>query len=292
MSINLSQAFQNDNESKAKVLSGIIMLLLFLIIIIPLIPYTFPPPEKQGVLITFGDPDVGSGDLADVSGAEQNELDNPNSASPETPSEANKGNDGNISEKGISDKQHFLTSTDDNSASLSKESASSGLTNAEQKERDRLQKAAEEAQRIADEEARKKAEFEASKNQFGNLLKGSGKGDTDKAGKAGDHLGDPDSDKLEGIKIGSGNVGGGLADRGVLYEPEIRDNSQKSGRVVVKVCVNENGKVISANYTQKGSTTNDGDLKRIAEQAAMQYRFTVGSLEKQCGTITVNFVLK
>jgi TonB family protein len=87
-------------------------------------------------------------------------------------------------------------------------------------------------------------------------------------------------------------VGGGLGSRGVTYEPKISDNSQKVGKVVVNVCVDRSGKVISAEYTQKGSTTTDSDLRELAERSARKFVFTESGIEKQCGTITVDFKVR
>jgi TonB family protein len=109
---------------------------------------------------------------------------------------------------------------------------------------------------------------------------------------SGDPLGEPDATVLEGISKGKGKVGGGLDERGVLYEPEIVEQSQESGRVVVRVCVDKNGRVIRANYTQKGSTTTDRELVEIAEISAKKYRFTPSTYEEQCGTITINFIVQ
>ena len=139
---------------------------------------------------------------------------------------------------------------------------------------------------------RKRRDYEKAKKQFGDAFGGSGKGKTDKPGNQGDPGGDPDASKLEGISTGSGMVGGGLSNRGVLSEPVIRDNSQKTGRVVVKVCVDRSGGVISATYTQKGSTTTDSHLKSIAITSAEKFRFTSSSIDKQCGTITIDFQVK
>jgi TonB family protein len=87
-------------------------------------------------------------------------------------------------------------------------------------------------------------------------------------------------------------VGGGLGNRGVKYEPTISDNSQKTGKVVVNVCVDKSGKVISAEYTQKGSTTTDSDLRALAERSARKFVFSESTIEKQCGTITIDFKVR
>jgi hypothetical protein len=148
-----------------------------------------------------------------------------------------------------------------------------------------------EAKKKADQEAQEKAEYEKAKKQFGDSF-GGGKGKTDKPGNQGDPNGDPDAKKLEGISTGSGMVGGGLGDRGVLFEPKISDNSQKTGTVVVRVCVDRNGDVVSADYTQKGSTTADSELRQIAISSSKKFRFSKSSVDKQCGTITIDFKVR
>src|SRR5688572_18706929 len=98
--------------------------------------------------------------------------------------------------------------------------------------------------------------------------------------------------RLMDFSLVSKRVGGGLGNRGVLHEPKINDVSQKTGRVVISVCVDKVGKVIKAEYTQKGSTTTDSELKDIAKKAALQFKFTDSDIEQQCGTITVDFKIK
>jgi hypothetical protein len=50
--------------------------------------------------------------------------------------------------------------------------------------------------------------------------------------------------------------------------------------------------VVSADYTQRGSTTNDSELKSKALAAARGYKFAASGAAKECGTITFNFQLK
>jgi TonB family protein len=154
------------------------------------------------------------------------------------------------------------------------------------------QKAKAEADRQAAEEAQKQEAYNKTKKSYGDLLGSGGKGNTGKPGSQGDPNGDPNSNVLEGISKGSGRVGGGLGNRGVLHEPSINDRSQKTGRVVISVCVDKTGKVIKAEYTQKGSTTTDSELKDIAKKAAQQFKFTTSEIEEQCGTITVDFKVR
>ena len=56
--------------------------------------------------------------------------------------------------------------------------------------------------------------------------------------------------------------------------------------------MDSSGKVISADFTQRGSTSTDSQLIRIAKKNARAYRFSKGSVDKQCGTITYVFKVR
>jgi TonB family protein len=135
------------------------------------------------------------------------------------------------------------------------------------------------------------AEVNEKKKKFGSLFGGSGQGTKEGDGTQGDPNGNPDSKVLEGISKGRGTIGGGLAGRKVVNAPTISENSQKYGKVVVKVCVDKTGQVISAKFTQGGSTTSDAQLVKLSEKGAMKYKFASGELDSQCGTITFDFKL-
>ena len=162
----------------------------------------------------------------------------------------------------------------------------------EKAKKEAVRKAAEEAKRkAAEEEAKKKAEYEAKKSKFGSLLSG-GSGNNDNSGNQGYPEGDPNSKALENLATGSGLIGEGLSDRAVEYKPEITDDSQKTGRIVVDICINAAGKVISSKYTQKGSTSADKDLIEVAEKGVLKYRFSASSASKQCGSVIIDFKFK
>ncbi|KXK36397.1 MAG: hypothetical protein J5I52_03670 [Saprospiraceae bacterium] len=118
---------------------------------------------------------------------------------------------------------------------------------------------------------------------------GSGTGHHNPDGTKGDNGGTPDGKALEGIAKGSGRVGGGLNGRGVVYTPVFSDNSQKTGKVSLTICVDKEGKVISADFTQKGSTTSDPYLVDLAKKTAVKYRFAKSIIDSQCGTLTIDF---
>lgn len=81
----------------------------------------------------------------------------------------------------------------------------------------------------------------------------------------------------------------GLGGREKKYRAPLRDSSLKTGIVVIQLCVNRKGKVISAEYLPKGSTTADQHLVQLALDNARQWRFAKSREKEQCGTITFNF---
>jgi TonB family protein len=102
----------------------------------------------------------------------------------------------------------------------------------------------------------------------------------------------------EGTGIGShkgpgrGN-GYSLNGRKLLQRPQLLDNSQEEGTVVVEIIVDENGRVIDANPGQRGSTTASSYLYTLARQAAKTARFNASpdGAKEQKGTYTFVFKL-
>lgn len=287
---NSNQNLQVEERNKKRGLyfSIGVHVILFLIALLPLMTYPDPPPEKEGILVNFGAPDQGSG--ADAPQTQKRQEQNPETpmeeVEPEPEQEVEKVEQSEASR--LKPEEKILTE-EESDVKVKKQAEKARQQSEAQK------KAEAEAIRQKQEEAaqkQKQKEYEESKSSFSEAFKGSGKGSTNKPGSEGDPNGDPDAEKLKGISSGKGKIGGGLSDRGVAYEPAIRDQTQKAGRVVIKVCVNSKGNVISADYTQEGSTTTDSDLRRIAENAAKKFRFTEGELDRQCGTITIDFRLQ
>lgn len=97
-----------------------------------------------------------------------------------------------------------------------------------------------------------------------------------------------------GQGLGGSGVSYSLGNRVALRLPSPEYPTQKSGRVVVKVWVDRNGKVTKAEPGEKGSTTFDAALMSAAKNAAMKASFDVSSdaPSVQVGTITYVFKLK
>lgn len=121
--------------------------------------------------------------------------------------------------------------------------------------------------------------------------------------------------KSEGVKGGEGNQGSekgqvganhdgtggngtsGRADLdgrdiiGILPSPAY--NANESGRVIINIVVDREGKVTSATFRPVGSTTQNSTLVEAARRAAIKARFTPAeNQDVQQGTITYNFKLR
>ena len=168
------------------------------------------------------------------------------------------------------------------------------------------QAAADAAEKARQDEAARKAKVKSQTGgAFGGKPGGTGQGagGGGKPGNGGtpDGTGDNPFGKSNGTGGGSGggsgtgtgiSIGGGLGGRAVRFRPTIRDNSQDVGKVVVEVCVDSDGNVISSNYILKGSTSQSTTLRTIAEREAKKFKFKASDSPKDCGTIAFNFTLQ
>lgn len=260
---------------------------IILLALLPLLSYQDPPPGQEGVLISFGEINQGSGDdRPDVQQEEFVEQPTEESQPEEVPQPVQEAAE---PPKPVEKK---IMTVDDSEIRIKKQKEQEAAKEAEDAARKRAEEDAARKKAAAEAAAQKKAEYDKARKQYGDFFGGSGKGKTDKPGNQGVPDGDPDATKLEGISKGSGVVGDGLTNRGVKRAPEISDSSQKTGRVVIYVCVDRAGNVTKADYTQRGSTTSDSRLVTLAKQNAYRYLFSQSSMDEQCGTITYDFKVK
>lgn len=103
---------------------------------------------------------------------------------------------------------------------------------------------------------------------------------------------------LGGSGGGSGNTDGFggfvLAGRALAHKPEVNDNSRETGKVVVGITVDRNGRVTKVQPGLKGTTTLNPTLIEKAKQGAMDARFSPkpDGPEEQFGTMTFVFRFK
>lgn len=293
---------EQENKRRGQIGGGMMLLLLLILFIMPLFWYQNPPPGQEGIQVNLGIPDIGMGDdlnapLATTTETEQTEeeaVEEPvEEETPPPPTEVDPAPE--------APQEEVLTTEDPQAIALQKQKEKEAAQERARQEEERRKREAEaEAERkrkAAEAEAERKrkaaqAAAEATKNQVGGLFNsGSGGGNTNKPGDGGATDGDPNSSNIGTKSFGSGNVGGGLGSRGVTNSPRLVENSQKSGTVVVSLCVGADGKVIpsSVKFTQRGSTTSNSQLVNAAIRNAKAWGFSKGSVDRQCGTITYKF---
>lgn len=317
---------EEENRKRGLKLSVIIHVLLFLIIIFPFLSSPFPPIGQEGIVINFGDRDTGQGDTQPLTQDSKPEASSTPPASepiadatpPSKPPTPTQTTPQKREAPAPQVKKEVVTTDKADTPSIKKEQKKK-QEEAAQKAKAEADKKAKEARELAEakekkrkqEEAKKKAaEAEAkrkaeeaerkkkAKEQFGFPGKNDskGQGNTGDSGDQGKQDGDPNAQNLEGEQSGKGQTGIGidLAGRTPTNRPIVEDNSNKTGKVKVKICVDQKGKVISAEHALIGSTTQDSKLVRLAENKAKEFRFNADSdaLEKQCGSILFTFTVE
>jgi len=306
---------EKEDKRRGAITSGVIHILLVILAILPLLTFPDPPPGQAGVLVAFGEPDAGeSGGNIATAPPVTSETEPVEAEAPETPVEKEvPKKETKPKERPAKVKQpQKEVQTDKNSKeraiakekARAKAAAEKKLQDArdraaaeEKAKRDKIAKAKAEAKRIADAKAAeakriadaKAAEAEKYRNIGRTAGSQTGGGSNNKPGNQGQTNGDINGEALDGISTGSGVLGGGISGRKIVRKPRIQDRSQNTGTVNVKVCVDAEGNVTSAKYTQGGSTTSNANLIKKAVEGAKGYKFDKTDRDTQCGTIKINF---
>ena len=282
----------NKFKQRARLISAITHVVFLILLLIPFLTLPDPPPGQEGITVNLGVPEFDEVEEPAPSAAntdpepepvveeKQVEKVNPEPPKPETQP---------VKEPEV------IEAEDPAQIALKKKQEEARQERLRQEREEQARKEAEaEARRQAEEDRkRQEAEAAANKEKFSDLFKNSSGDGTGDKQSGGDPDGKPNTGNLDDkLSTGSGTVGGELTGRGrPTSSPKVTDNSQKEGTVVIKVCVDAGGNVISSRYTQGGSTTGDAALKRLAESNAMKWKFPKGT-QTDCGTITYAFKVK
>lgn len=266
-----------------KGIAGTIFFHCIIILIIAIFGFStpLPLPDEEGILINFGTEEFGSGNIepAFTETAEE--------AIPEQQPE-------NIIP--VSDDTEEISTQDfEEAPSVKEEKVVTEKTTEEKEvidtqtetnENETTQEVIEE--RVVDERALYKGKNTTSDSS-------EGEGITQGDGNQGSITGSPDSDNYsQGLSQGSGGVEFSLSGRNPLFLPKPKYEYQVEGKVVVEIRVDRNGNVTYARSGVRGSTTNDENLIKAAQEAAMKAKFDVKSdaAFTQTGTITYHFILQ
>ncbi len=86
-------------------------------------------------------------------------------------------------------------------------------------------------------------------------------------------------------------VSRGLTGRHITKFPSFEDDFNENAKIAVDIKVDESGRVVSAVYQSRGSTSGSASLKAIAIRKALQLKFNDGN-DESTGTVVFNFRLK
>ncbi len=184
-----------------------------------------------------------------------------------------------------------------------KKKAEDAKKKVEAAERKKKAEAARVAQQKKDAEEKARKEQDAKKKKLDELMGGLNKsdgtvsgseGDDNRAGDKGSPDGDPYATSYYGSPgSGSGMGGYGLNGRSLSGKGAVKQECNEEGRVVVKIVVDRNGNVVSAQPGVKGTTNNSPCLLKPAKETAFKHKWNQDSNapSQQVGFVVVNFKL-
>lgn len=292
------------HKKKSFTLTTILLSLLVLVLFYIGLTY-FDPPEERGIAVNFGTMDFGSGKQQPQKKIKSEPVDipkPPNDPQPEKVEEVKE-----VEAK--AEPQETVKKEEPTEKVLTQESEESIRIKQEREAKRRADEAAKkakaEADRIAREkaaaEAQRKAEEAAKKKKLDALMGGIGKsdgtdsgseGDDSRPGDKGNPQGNPYATSYYGAP-GSGTGGYGLNGRSLVSKGKVQQECNEEGRVVVRIVVDRNGKVIKATPGVKGSTNTAQCLLDPARKTALLHQWNLDSdaPNQQIGFVVVNFKL-
>lgn len=259
-------------DKKNKLTSGVITLLIHAGILVLMMWLGLKPPdppwEEQGIMISLGEPDQGGPDQTPA--AEQPETE------PQPEEQIPVEEEENIATQDIEDAP-VVKKTEDKKPSEVKKPSTEKKPEVKEPER----------------KADSRAMFRGNRTNGDPNSQGTGDGDVP------GNQGSPDGSEngsLDGRGQGTSGDGFGysLSGRKIKRLPDVQDNSKATGKVVVTVTVDKNGRVVKAEPGARGTTTTDPGLWEKARQAALRTEFSTradGATE-QVGTMTFVFKYK
>lgn len=306
-----------DTRHKKKSLTLTTLLLSALLLVLFYIGLSYlDPPIENGISVNFGTTDFGSGQIQPKEKIRSEPLNTPpveptKQEMAEAIEEPEEQEVEEVAEK-EAPSEKVLTREDEESIKIKqaeelKKKADAAAAQAKKKAEDEAKKAKAEAERLAEQkrEAEEKAlqEQEAKKKRLDALMGGLNKSDGSASGSEGDDnrtgdKGQPDGDPYATSYYGSpgsgsGTGGYGLNGRSLVNKGKVQQECNESGTVVVKIVVDRNGKVISAEPGVRGTTNTNPCLLEPAKKTAFMHKWNLDSNapSQQIGFVVVNFKL-
>ena len=286
-----------DTRHKKKSFTLTTFLLSVLLLLLFYIGLTYmDPPIENGIAINFGTTDFGSGKVQPKEKVRQP----PKQRQSESVKQALQPSEPKESapEKPV---EKVLTTDDEETLKINQQKE------ANRKVEEASRRAKAEKERIAREkkaaEERKQKEQETKKRNLDALIGGIGKsdgrttgseGDDARKGDKGNPAGNPYATSYYGTPgSGSGTGGYGLNGRSLVSKGAVRQDCNEDGRVVVRILVDRNGKVVQATPGVKGTTNNAPCLLEPARKTALLHKWNLDAKapSQQIGFVVVNFKL-
>ncbi|APU10732.1 energy transducer TonB [Cellulophaga lytica] len=297
-----------DTKHKKKSFTLTTLLLSVLLLLLFYFGFTtMDPPEEKGIAVNFGQMDFGKGNVQPKEKIKSEPIKTTKEVVEEQQEEVKPVAEPQVQKESAQEKAAEKLVTQDNEESIlikqkqeakrkADAAAKKAKADAERKEQQRIaaEKAEAERKRKAEQAKRDKVD-----NLFGGLAKSDGtakggEGDDNKAGDKGNPQGNPYATSYYGAPgSGNGGSGYGLSGRKLLAKGKVKQDCNEEGRVVVKIVVDRNGKVLSATPGVKGTTNNHPCLLKPAEATARLHKWNLdaNAPSRQIGFVVVNFKL-
>jgi colicin import membrane protein len=306
-----------DTTHKKKSFTLTTLLLSALLLVLFYIGLTYmDPPIENGISVNFGTTDFGSGNVQPKEKIQSEPLDTPPlEPSKQEVAEQIEEIEEEIPEETIAEptpSEKVLTQENEESirikkAEESKRKAENAAADAKRKADNEAKKLKVEAARVVkekrDAEELALREQQVKKDKLDALMGGLNKsdgtvsgseGDDNNAGDKGSPDGNPYATSYYGSPGSGSGIGGyGLNGRSLVNQGKVPQECNESGRVVVKIVVDKNGKVITATPGVRGTTNNNPCLLEPAKKTAFMHKWNLDSNapNQQVGFVVVNFKL-
>ena len=311
-----------DTRHKKKSFTLTTFLLSVLLLILFYIGLTYmDPPIENGISINFGTTEFGSGNVQPKEKVQSEPMDTP----PVEPVEQEQEVVEEIVEEAVVEEdepeeavaeeapaEKILTQENEEAIKIKKaeeakkkveDAKKAAKKKAEAAEKQKKAEAARVAQQKKDAEEKARKEQDAKKKKLDELMGGLNKsdgtasgseGDDNRSGDKGSPDGDPYATSYYGSPgSGSGTGGYGLNGRSLSTKGAVKQECNEEGRVVVKIIVDRNGNVVSAQPGVKGTTNASPCLLEPAKKTAFKHKWNQDSNapSQQIGFVVVNFKL-
>ncbi len=298
-------SFLDTRHKKKSFTLTTILLSVFLLLLFYIGLTYMDPPIENGITVNFGAMEFGMGEKQPIKKIKSQPAEPVKEIEKEVVEEKPAAQPEEVAEEDLTEKATEKVLTQENEESIkikqkeaakreAEEAARKAQAKAEQIARE--QKAAEEkAQREKEAKTKKLDELMGGLNKSDGEVQG-GEGDDNTAGDKGQPDGDPYATSYYGSPgsgSGSGTGGYGLNGRSLVGKGKVQQECNEEGRVVVKITVDRNGKVINATPGVKGTTNSHPCLMEPAKKTAFLHKWNLDSKapNQQTGFVVVNFKL-